>query len=167
MDPKHFNISTMIKLYLTVTILSLSFVGSAYAEKSLDDFSLMREAVEYSAKADAYNEYCEQSSSMASDFIDKFEKRGALTPQQKQELIALQATQSKTELSSLQAEEVVCKDLQFMLKRLEVMRKLKDVSYLLNGVDPSTIPEKTIPNLEDLLPPKATSMPSKDGSFDL
>ena len=104
---------------------------------------------------------------MASDFIDKFEKRGALTPQQKQELIALQATQSKTELSSLQAEEVVCKDLQFMLKRLEVMRKLKDVSYLLNGVDPSTIPEKTIPNLEDLLPPKATSMPSKDGSFDL
>ena len=144
----------MKNFVLCLCLLVMSMPANAAAQAKADDFELMKQAVEYSAQADVYNAHCKQESSLAKDFIDKFEEKRALSSQQKNELIALQAQHRLETENQIKETGEGCKGLEFMMRRLEVMRKLKDVSYLLNGVDPSTLPQDNIPDLEHLLPPK-------------
>ncbi|MFP4097609.1 MAG: hypothetical protein ACLFP8_05850 [Alphaproteobacteria bacterium] len=126
--------------------------GSYEGQK--DRFSLMQQAIEYSTKADAYNAYCSEPSSMSSGFLDKFDLESDVTIEQKKVLVILMENVVKDFKQWLEEERPKCNDVEFMLGRLEVMRKLKDVSYLLNGVDPATLPEDNIPELRSMLLPK-------------
>ena len=142
-----------IKHIYFIAILLMPFDAMAEEKPELDEFTLMKQAVEYSTKADVYNAHCKKESSLADSFIEKFEEKRGIKGSKKSILMALQAKQRKETLDKVKG--VDCKDLDFMMKRLEIMRHLKDVSYILNGVDPSTIPEDNIPDLEGLLPPKS------------
>jgi len=142
-----------IKHIYFIAILLMPFNAMAEEKPKLDEFTLMKQAVEYSTKADVYNAHCKKESSLADSFIEKFEEKRGIKGSKKSILIALQDKQRKETLDKVKG--VDCKDLEFMMKRLEIMRHLKDVSYILNGVDPSTIPEDNIPDLEGLLPPKS------------
>ncbi len=117
-----------------------------------DEFTLMKQAVEYSTKADVYNAHCKKPSNLADNFIKKFEEKRGLKGDKKLILLGIQDRYKEETQNKIKG--VGCKDLEFMMKRLEIMRHLKDVSYILNGVDPSTLPKDNIPEIEGLLPPK-------------
>ena len=142
-----------IKHIYFIAILLMPFNAMAEEKPKLDEFTLMKQAVEYSTKADVYNAHCKKESSLADSFIEKFEEKRGLKGKKKATILGLQK-KYKEETQAI-VKGVDCKDIEFMLKRLEIMRHLKDVSYILNGVDPSTIPEDNIPDLEGLLPPKS------------
>ncbi len=144
----------MISIGHIVLFYILLFPLSVMAEDKLeiDEFTLMKQAVEYSTKADVYNAHCDKPSSLTDDFIKKFEEKRGLNPKSKSILLDMQSEYKKETRDKIKGAD--CRDIEFMLKRLEIMRHLKDISYLLNGADPSTIPKDNIPNLEGLLPPK-------------
>jgi len=142
-----------IKHIYFIAILLMPLNAMAEEKPKIDEFMLMKQAVEYSTKADVYNAHCKKESSLADSFIEKFEEKRGIKGSKKSILMVLQAKQRKETLDKVKG--VDCKDLEFMMKRLEIMRHLKDVSYILNGVDPSTIPEDNIPDLEGLLPAKS------------
>lgn len=144
---------TAMKYVLSILCFSVFiFPVNAHAQTDADEYTLMKQAVQYSAQADAHSIYCEKESTLADDFIEKFEEKRNLTPAHKKELDALREKTFNTATEELAAAETDCKDLKFMVKRLELMKKLKNVSYILNGVDPSTLPEPDMPNLEELMP---------------
>ena len=145
-----------MKYVLSILCFSVFvFPLNVRAQTDADEYELMKQAVQYSAEADAYSVYCEKESTLADDFIEKFEEKRNLTPVHKKELHALRDENFNVVREELTEAETDCKDLKFMVKRLELMKKLKDVSYILNGVDPSTLPEPDMPNLEELMPPRS------------
>jgi len=110
-------------------------------------------AVHYAAQADAYATYCEKETTLSDGFIEKFKEKRGLSDQQLKGLNTLKTVRKTETFDALQELEKDCKDTEFMLARLELMKSLKDVSYQLNGVDPETLPEPDLPSLEELLPP--------------
>ena len=145
-------------LFLIAGLVALAEPLHAQEQQVPDDsFTLMKRAVEYATKADAYNAYCSDPSSMASDYLDHFYTEEGVTTRQKEELAGVMEKEAQDFLAWLKKDEPVCTDLEFMMRHLEVMRKLRDVSYRLNGVDPATLPQDDIdiPNLDDLLPQRS------------
>jgi hypothetical protein len=130
----------------------VGFASLAQAQEAVEPIDLMKRAVEYATKADAYSAYCsEEPSSMASDYLDKFYLDESVTIAQKDELASVMEKEVQAFVEKLRKDTPSCDDLEFMMGRLEAMRKLKDVSYLLNGVDPATLPKDNIPELEELM----------------
>lgn len=138
-----------------ILLLSLLVPTLAFAADQPNDYDLMKKAVAYSAKADAYNVYCDKDSNLALRFIDKFVEKRNISEEHQAELHAINDSELKAIKDELQEEKPTCKNLDFMMKRFQVMRELKDVSYLLNGIDPKTAEDPDIPNIEDLLPKSA------------
>lgn len=152
-----------MKYVLSILCFSVFiFPVNAHEQTDADEYELMKQAVQYSAEADAQSAYCDKESTMADDFIEKFEQKRNLTPAHKKELYILKDKNFNAVKDELTKEKTDCKDLKFMVKRLELMKKLKDVSYILNGVDPSTLPETNIPNLEELMPPRSVDPSTLD-----
>ena len=147
----------MMKIFLFTCMALAGFTGQALAqgavaEQQVDHMALMKTAVKYATIADAYNAYCSESpSTMASNYLDQFYLREDVTIVQKDELAGVMETEVNKFLANLQQNQPSCEDVEFMLGRLDAMRKLKDVSYLLNGVDPATIPDDDASELRDLL----------------
>ncbi len=121
-----------------------------------DEPLLMIRSVLLSAKADAYAAYCDKETALAKGFIAQFHDKRGLTEDQVSKFESLRSGIHGSTLKTLEDEGKDCQDLGLMMARFDVMQKLKDVSYLLNGIDPETLPKNPdIPNLEDLLPPEA------------
>ena len=151
-----------MKRLLVLLVSCVGLAGQAYAqgEETPDRFTLMKQAVKYATKADSYSAYCsDEPSSMASNYLDSFFLEAGVTIAQKDELASIMEKEVQSFLARLKEDKPSCSDLEFMMGRLEIMRKLKDVSYLLNGVDPATLPPDNIPNLEDLMLPRNEDMP--------
>lgn len=142
---------TALAIYFATTFT----VGQVLAQEQ-NRFEIMKQTVNYATKADSYNAYCNEPSSMASDYLDRFYNDEVLSMSQKNELVGVMEEQVQNFLKWLKEKEPNCNDVAFMMGRLEVMRKLKDVSYIINGVDPASLPPDNIPELEKLLP-QATS----------
>ena len=132
----------------------LLFPSLLRAQEVLDDFALKKKAVVYAAQADAYGAHCQKESDLAQGFIVRFREEKALTKAQDDDLSKVSLDNKNETISNLNKMGADCKDIEFMLKRLEIMRMLKDVSYLLNGVAPEDIPKDNIPALDELMPPK-------------
>lgn len=136
----------------------LFFVPSfALAEGSVDT-KLMTQAVAYGAVADANNHYCDKESDLSNSFINKFVETKKVSGDVADKLKALREQQYNKRLSSLKADAKPCEDLEFMMVRLDMMRKLKDISYRLNGVAEEDIPKDNIPALEHLMPPQTQDL---------
>lgn len=132
----------------------LLFPSALGAQGVVEGFELKKLAVMYAAQADSYGAHCQKESDMAQGFIVRFREEKVLTKAEDDVLVGV-SSDNKSETSGiLNAARADCKDIEFMLKRLEIMRKLKDVSYLLNGVAPEDIPQDNIPALNDFMPPK-------------
>ncbi len=141
----------MKKIFLTTAALFLiSFPAFAEEEKPLD-FDLVQDAVQLATQVDNYTTYCEKESALAEGFVKKFERRG-ITAEQKDRIIELRENITKAMNEDLAERKPDCKKVDFLLERLKAMRILKAVSFALNGIDPSTLPNAGahIP-LEDLL----------------
>ena len=137
-----------MKKFVFITILFL-FTMPAHATTPLN-YDLAKRAVTLSASVDAYGAYCEKPSKLGDEYIQRFED--VKLPKEKlKELKGLQKDNFDTTLAYLKLEKKTCKDVNLLLKRLEIMRSLKDVSYELNGVDPKTVKDN-IPPLELLMP---------------
>lgn len=138
-----------MKKIIFITFLFLSLAQQARAEKQgVDDLSLMKQVIEYAATADVYGAFCDKPSSLADGFMGKFNR----SVKEKNDLLALKLKYGQETKAKLEKDGLTCKNLDFMMQRYEIMRKLKDASYLLNGVDPSTLPQQNIPDLEGLMP---------------
>ena len=139
--------------YWIVILFCLSFVFPAYAEEKLSEAELMKRAVVYSSKSDAYSVFCEKDGVMAQTFITKFLETNKITSEQAEGFKVLARKNFSETMTELQEGGKACATVDVMIKRFEVMRELKNVSYLLNGVDPSTLPQDpNIPSIEQLMP---------------
>ena len=136
---------------ITLTLSLLLVPCSVFAQASRSDILLMEQAVRYSSQADAYNVYCAKESDLAGGFIQQLYENRDLSDEQWQNLLALKGKIFDITSASLKEKAQDCKALEFVMPRLDVMQKLKDVSYLLNGIDPKTLPAPETPNIEDLL----------------
>jgi len=142
----------LVLLMMLAGFAGQSFAQDAVLDKKTDKLSLMKNAVKYATKADAYSAYCsDKPSSLASDYLDQFYLKKSVTIAQKDELASVMEQEVQAFVEMLQKDQPSCKDMEFMMGRLKVMRKLKDVSYLLNGIDPTTLPPDNIPELEQLI----------------
>ncbi|MDH5721863.1 MAG: hypothetical protein OEY94_00890 [Alphaproteobacteria bacterium] len=137
-------------LFVIAAFLLINSPAIAEEQKPLDP-DLVHDAVQLAAQVDTYNVYCEKESALADGFIERFEKRG-LTLEQKEELVSLQKKVNEALRADLAERKPDCKTSDFLLERLKAMRVLKAVSFALNGVDPSTLPDAgaNVP-LEELL----------------
>ncbi len=136
----------------------ITFPPQGYAQeqqapsKAEEHINLMKRAVKFATKADAYNAYCSESpSTLASNYLDQFYLDESVSIAQKDELATVMEKEVKVFVELIQKDKPSCENVDFMLGRLEAMRELKNVSYLLNGIDPATIPEDNIPELKELL----------------
>jgi len=143
----------MLRIF-TFILLIIPF--SAFAEDS--DFELMARAVAFSAVADANNAYCDKDSNLATSFISKFIETKRITDDQSKKLKSLRDEQYSARLDKLKTDAKTCEDLEFMVVQLDTMRKLKDVSYRLNGVAEEDIPPDNLPDLEHFMPPKTQGL---------
>jgi hypothetical protein len=143
---------TALKIALMVMIVPVS----ALAATPLN-YDLAKKAIELSGTVDAYGTYCEKPTTFADDFMKRF-KDTKLNQVKVKELESIQKKNYDTSLSGLKKEKKDCKDINLLLKRLEIMRALKDVSYELNGIDPSTVKDN-IPSLEVLAPDAPIASP--------
>lgn len=143
----------MKTVFLILPLLCFPLI--AYAQEAENDSELMSKAVTYAAQSDAYNLYCENETALAQKFIDKLVVAKRASEEQEKTLIYLMDKNKSETYQNLKNEGGECKNVEFMLKRLEIMRALKNISYLLNGVAPEDIPEDNIPNIEDLMPPRS------------
>lgn len=151
----------MIKNIFIVVFCLVSSAVYADADDP-SDFELMARAVIFATQADAYNAHCGKESALAADFLDIFNEKEGVSEEERTALNTLHQTNKDDTIRNLEAEQKSCKDVQFMLKRLTIMRELKDASYRLNGVDPETLPQDFIPELEGLLPPRPALPESKN-----
>lgn len=140
-------------MFKVLIVLFLFMPINAFAE---DRAALRSQAVTYSAQADAYNSLCESKTKFADNFISKFSENDELSEQGAADLKILRDKHYQVTLDRIEKKGIDCSALEYMLLRLQVMRKLKDVSYRLNGVDPSTLPPDNIPDIEGLLPPTSS-----------
>ncbi len=122
------------------------------------DAELMARAVAYSAVADANNFYCDKPSDLAGSFIAKFVETQKVNENRAEQLKELKDSQYTKRLEKLKDDAKSCEDLEFMVVRLDTMRKLKDISYMLNGVAKEDIPPDNLPDLELLMPPKTQGL---------
>lgn len=137
--------------FLVLTCLFFGVSHSALAQQA--DLDLKQQAIMYASQADALNIYCEKDSTLADDLITKFSSDDQIDGKELNTLKKLKEVGFSAAYETLKKDVPKCKDVSFMMSRLELMRKLRDVSYRLNGVDPETIPQPNMPALEDLLPP--------------
>ncbi len=157
---KSIKYAAMRKTFLI--ILCSCLPSAVFAAPEKPSFELMAKAVIYATQADAYNQHCEKESTMALHFLEKFKSAKQVSEKEYNALETLH-NNNKDETNRILIEnETECKDVEFMIKRLTVMRQLKDISYMLNGVDPSTLPSDTMPELEGLLPPRPPLPESKN-----
>lgn len=113
---------------------------------------LRQAAILYGAQADAFNIYCEKDSALAQSLMTKFSKEESVS---EDDMALFQEIKEASFSAAYQALKKVvpdCKNVDFMMGRLKLMQKLRDVSYRLNGVDPETVPQPEIPDIEELLP---------------
>lgn len=144
-----------MKRILFSLIFSVFLIGGSFSfaeEKVKSDAELMIEAVVYGAQADAFSAHCGDEPTFAGRFIQKFSERKDATEKVIAYLVELQQENFIKMSKVLESSEKGCKDLEVMMRRLEVMQKLKETSYLLNGVDPKDIPKNDLlPELEGML----------------
>ncbi len=143
-----------MKLFFIPVLLFVLSAAPVFAEEVTSGFALKEKAVAYAAQVDAYGLYCEKEATLADHFLTRFREGKVLTVAQDKRLVAVRDKNKNDTSLKLKADAKECDDLEFMLKKLEIMRGLKDVSYLLNGVAQEDIPKDNIPALEALLPPK-------------
>ncbi len=113
---------------------------------------LMQRAVYYGAQADAFAHFCDRAGTMGDAFIQLFVSKKNISDDHKKSLLNIQKEAYDVQLKELEQQGVSCKMIDVALKRYEVMRHLKNTSYLLNGVAPKDIPkDPEIPDLEGFL----------------
>ena len=138
----------MMRYFMVLSLLLLPL--STLAQETVEQSTLMKDAIFYAAQADAYNMHCKKDSSLADDFIRKFEKEREMSEEQVVTLKTMQTQIFKETQDMLNADNADCKDINFMMARLDVMEKLKDISYRINGVDLETVPQDTPPEMQEL-----------------
>ncbi|MGH1457180.1 MAG: hypothetical protein ACRBDI_10395 [Alphaproteobacteria bacterium] len=143
----------MMKRFVSILVCTCFPFSLMAAEKP--EFEMMARAVIYATQADSYNLFCEKDSDIAEKFLSKFKDMKDLSENEYAALVTLRDKNKIDTARKLKEGGKACSDVEFMLSRLQVMRELKDVSYLLNGVDPATLPPDTMPDLETLLPPRS------------
>lgn len=151
-------IKGLIILNMLRFLIILFFIPSIALASEEASSELMVKAIAYSAVADANNAYCEKESSLADSFISKFIETKKITAQKAEQFRDLKNLQYKKRLEKLQVDAKPCEDLEFMVVRLDTMRKLKNISYRLNGVAEEDIPPDNLPDFEHLLPPKTQDL---------
>lgn len=120
--------------------------------------NLKTQAVTLAARTDAHNMYCDKKSTLTTDFINKFIETEQINTEETTRLRALHQLEYNKTITHLKQDAKPCEDLEFMLKRLQIMRKLKDISYQLNGVKKQDIPPDNIPDIDGLLPPRSSEL---------
>ncbi len=148
----------MKRLLLMCACSCFSFSVPLMAAENLS-FELMARAVINATQADVYNQFCEKESAIADQFLEKFKAMETVPEKEYNALVTLRDKNITDTNRKIKESGRSCKDVEIMISRLQIMRELKDVSYLLNGVDPATLPPDPMPDLETLLPARSDPMP--------
>lgn len=141
------------RLILACALVATSGFAARAAESKPLDYTLAKDAISLSSQTDAYNMHCKKETKLAKNFIKKFTEKG-LAKDKVEELETIHKKAYGLTEEKLKKENPDCKNVDFLLAQLEVMRALKETSYRLNGIDPATVPNQldSIPDIDLLLP---------------
>lgn len=123
--------------------------------------SLEVQAIQLAAIGDAFNMNCNKETQITAAYLKKFIQNGMAAEQIKQ-LEEIGVYYFETTVKNVVEGKRECVEVALLLERFQIMRKLRNVSYRLEGVDPASVPsevdfsgiEALIPSGEPLTPPK-------------
>ncbi len=104
-------------------------------EEQREPFQIFYEAIELAAKVDAYNAFCDQDSTFRTDFIERAQKDRVIEPEN-QEFSALQEEVYAQTMRALKDQNPECRDLEFLLDKLAIVKELKTVTMEINAAEP-------------------------------
>lgn len=147
----------IMRFLLTVFLLMVCAAPSVWAKAEHITPERAERAISLAAQADAMAAHCGKPSTLAADYLKTFESQKVEAAM----MAGLKTLRTKTTAETkekIEADKADCKNVDFLLKRLEVMRALKNVAYELNGVDPATVKDN-IPPVELLDPGRPPKPP--------
>jgi len=120
-------------LYILAALLAFSPALAQEGEMPVKTrYDLFSYAVALGARLDAYNAYCEKDSALAGDLVARAQKEALEVPEG-HDLGGIQDTVYAKSLEELEARKFDCKDVGFLLEKLDFMKLLKAASLELNG----------------------------------
>ncbi len=148
-------------LFAAIFLFVFPVAAQEPVNEEQDEKLLMIKSIILSGRADAHNIHCEKETGIANSFINTFQEKRGLTDDLAKQYKALSDKVQEQTLKAIGELDKPCSDLDMMMLQLEVMKDLRNVSYLLNGIDPKSVPMNAdMPNLEDLLPaPSPETLP--------
>lgn len=140
---------------ILIFVFVLLFSSQAKAEKPLKElsyFEVMQRSVSVAAKSDAYGDYCARPSQMAQTLTALFLKKEKIDAEQAKVFKALGEKTYQETKATLEAQALDCGMIDVTMQRYEIMRELKNLSYMLNGVKAQDIPaDPPIPSMETMV----------------
>ncbi len=115
----------------------------AQEEESL--YQQYSKAVAIGARIDAYGAHCEHETELALVLQEKAKKENVVEPEG-ENLQVIQETVYAESMKELQERKVDCKDIGFLLEKLDLMKMLKSTTVAINGGDPEEVIETSPAN---------------------
>ncbi|GJL84999.1 MAG: hypothetical protein DHS20C02_07740 [Micavibrio sp.] len=129
---------------LTVLLVGIGFSAQAQEMEQQEEspYQQYSKAVAIGARIDAYGAYCELETQLGSVLREKAKKEGVQEPED-ESLQIIQETVYEESMKELQERNVECKDIGFLLEKLDLMKMLKETTNSINGEDSEEVIETT------------------------
>lgn len=133
-----------------VAVLSLMtfpvYAQDAAQEQPQSRYDLFAKAVAVGARVDAYSAHCEKQTKLADDFLKKAGEEKLEKPEgaESDDLATIHDTVYTETTKELKERAVDCKDIGFLMEKLDLMKMLKNTAIVINGGTPEESIEETI-----------------------
>ncbi len=130
---------------MTVFICLVTYSAAAQ-EQQETRYDLFAKAVAVGARVDAYGAHCQKETKLAEDFLKKAEEEKLEKPEdaESDDLATIHDTVYTETVSELKERAVNCKDIGFLMEKLDLMKMLKNTAIVINGGKPEESVEETI-----------------------
>ncbi len=118
-----------------VTLLLMAPLPAIAQEQTVDvdaQFKLLVDAIETAAQVDAYNGYCDKDTQISADLVKRVEMAG-LIEEGDDALRNFQQEHYIYFAQGLKDKGADCKNVDFLLEKLEVFKKMKHIMGVING----------------------------------
>jgi len=145
-------------MFKKILLLSLLLIGIHAVPAYALDQDLAKKATELSARADAMTTHCGKKSELRTDMMGRAKKDG-LDKKSRAELSKISDNVYNQEAQELADKKQDCKDVEFMINRLKLMRELKSVMNKINGIAEDEDMDGGLSPIDALFPHEAGEIP--------
>jgi hypothetical protein len=131
----------MRRFFFVAVLLLAAFpvcAQDAEQEQPQSRYDLFAKAVAVGARVDAYGAHCQKETNLAGDFLKKAEEEKLGKPEKPEgdDLQTIHDTVYTETIKEMKERAVNCKDIGFLLEKLDLMKMLKNTAIVINGGKP-------------------------------